>query len=71
VRAAEAAASMSAKDPDDDSQGGNSLLTIVVVIAGVGLLYWLTTVFLDWNKAQECAGSGKRNCTPQIELNQP
>ncbi|HUI16527.1 MAG TPA: hypothetical protein VL244_02605 [Alphaproteobacteria bacterium] len=61
---------MSAPDPNDDSHGGNSLLTILAVIAGVGLLYWLTTTFLDWNKAQECAASGKRNCAPQVELNQ-
>jgi len=60
---------MSEKPSGDEPEGGSSLLVIVAVIAGVGLLYWLTTTFLDWNSSQECAAAGKRNCAPQIELN--
>ena len=55
--------------PQDEPEGGNSLLVIVAVVAGVGLLYWLTTTFLDWNKSQECATAGMRDCAPQLELN--
>lgn len=59
---------MSKKASGDGPEGGSSLFVIVAVVAGIGLLYWLTTTFLDWNSAQECAAAGKHNCAPQIEL---
>jgi hypothetical protein len=45
-----------------------SYLGLLAVIVGVGLLYWLVTVFMDWNKEQTCAGYGMRSCTPRIDL---
>ena len=60
---------MSESEPDDDAQGRSSYLAIIAVIVGIGLLYWLASAFIDWNKTQECVGYGKRDCAPSIELN--
>ncbi|HXQ67112.1 MAG TPA: hypothetical protein VN980_11100 [Alphaproteobacteria bacterium] len=60
---------MSESEPDDDAQGRSSYLAIIAVIVGIGLLYWLASAFIDWNKTQECVGYGKRDCAPRIELN--
>ena len=47
---------------------GGSYLGLLAVVAGIALVYWLATVFVDWNKTQECVGYGKRNCGSNIEL---
>ncbi|HYB11624.1 MAG TPA: hypothetical protein VEJ16_18350 [Alphaproteobacteria bacterium] len=55
----------------DQGGGGKqrgSYLGLLAAIAGIALVYWLATVFVDWNKTQECVGYGKRNCGPNIEL---
>ena len=55
---------------EPEPEGGSSPLIILAVVIGVGLLYWLGTSFVDWNKTQACATVGKRDCGPAIELNQ-
>ncbi|HLI11258.1 MAG TPA: hypothetical protein VKY65_06620 [Alphaproteobacteria bacterium] len=63
---------MDGGSPDgNDGQGGGSPLTILAVIAGVALLYWLATSFVEWNKVQSCVGYGGRNCAPRIDLQAP
>lgn len=61
---------MTDKEPDDGPDGRSSYLAILAVIGGIVLLYWLATVFVDWNATQACIGYGKRNCAPRIEMNQ-
>ncbi len=51
------------------SQGLRNLVTLGVVVLGVALLYWLVTLFIDWNKMQTCLSYGGHNCTPTMQLN--
>ena len=44
-------------------------LLLLLVLLGVGLFYWLSVQFTDWDRIQTCVTMGKRNCTPPIELN--
>jgi hypothetical protein len=43
------------------------LLAIFAVIVGISI--WLTSALLDARRADECIGTGRRNCTP-IEVPQ-
>ena len=47
---------------------GNPILVLLAVLAGILLLYWLTTEFMDWNKTQACVSYGGHNCSPRIPL---
>lgn len=51
------------------SPGMRNLVTLVIVLAGIGMLYWLVTSFMDWNKMQTCLSYGGHNCTPTTQLN--
>lgn len=44
-------------------------LMLLAVLVGVGLFYWLSVLFIDWDKIQACVTMGKRTCIPPIELN--
>lgn len=55
--------------PESVGEGSRRYLALLAVIVGVALLYWLTTVFIDWNRMQACLGYGQRSCAPTIQLN--
>lgn len=61
---------MTDKEPEHGKRGGSSYIGLVAVIVGIVLFYWLATIFVDWNKTQECVGYGGRNCSPRIPLDQ-
>ena len=46
----------------------NPFIALVAVIVGIVLLYWLSTLFVDWNKTQACVSVGGHNCSPRIPL---
>ena len=48
--------------------GRRGYLVLLAVLVGVGLLYWLATVFADWNKVQTCVSYGGRNCAPRVDI---
>ena len=48
----------------------NHYIAIILAIVAVLLLAEFAVQFADWNKEQECASSGRRNCgPPRILLN--
>jgi hypothetical protein len=66
----DAKASPAAKESSGrPAQGqGNPILILLAVLAGIFLLYWLTTEFMDWNKTQACVSYGGHNCSPRVPL---
>ncbi|HUC61085.1 MAG TPA: hypothetical protein VMF53_03945 [Alphaproteobacteria bacterium] len=48
---------------------GNPFIVLLAVLVGVGLLYWFTTAFIDWNNMQTCVSYGGHNCSPRVPLN--
>ena len=42
----------------------NQYIAIILAIIAVILLAEFAVEFADWNKQQECASSGRRNCGP-------
>lgn len=58
------------KGPEHDKRDSSPYIGLIAVIVGIVLFYWLASVFVDWNKTQECVGYGGRNCSPRILLDQ-
>ena len=48
----------------------NNYLAVILAIIAVILVAEFAVEFADWNKQQECASSGRRNCgAPRVLLN--
>lgn len=55
------------QDHERQRQFGNLVLLVVfVVLIGGGI--WLVDALLDLRKAQECVGTGRRNCGTPIDV---
>jgi hypothetical protein len=55
--------------PGPHASVAREYLILLVVLLGVGLFYWLSVLFFEWDKIQTCVTMGKRTCDPRIELN--
>jgi hypothetical protein len=49
---------------DEEPRQGLALLGVLGAVVAAILLAWFAMEFADWNKLQECALSGRRNCAP-------